>query len=107
MKKKIIILVIFTILIAINFSGCTNPFDESSKFVGTGSTGSTYSTVTFFSDGTCDMSGTGGTWEIKDGKFTIDGLGMSGTFDYSFANNDNILTLTHVSTGQATVFTKK
>ena len=93
-------------MVSVGFlSGC---IDDKSKFIGTWSTGSSYSTITFFSDGTCSYAGmSSGSWEIKDGKLVINGLGMSGTFEYSFSNNDNMLTITHVATGQITTFTKK
>ncbi len=105
MQKQLVIIGIIALLVCVGFSGCIN---DKSKFNGTWSTGSSYSTITFFSDGTCSYAGmSSGSWEIKDGKLVINGFGMSGTFEYSFSNNDNMLTITQVATGQITIFTKQ
>jgi len=53
--------------------------------------------ITFFSNGTFQSTffGSGsisGTWELKDGEFAMN-YTIEILFDYSFTNNDNILTL--------------
>jgi hypothetical protein len=109
MKKQLIILGIIALLVCVGLSGCTqvsnsiNP--EKNKFVGTWTyryttTGiaSNYSiTYYFFSDGTCSYQGTGGTWDIKDGKLVVDfnenGNPQSFVYSYLFSENNTKLTL--------------
>jgi len=109
MKKQLMIVGIFVILLTVGLSGCTsNPLNtEKNKFVGTWNT--IYETYTFFSDGTCSISGLSGTYDIKDGKLVINAMELMLTFSYLFSNNDNTLTLTMTNSGltNSYVFTKQ
>jgi len=77
-----------------------NDFD---KFIGAWSEGETVS-ITFSSDGTYS-SGGDGTFELSDGKLVLINLGD--TFEYSFSDDDNTLTLTNIDTGVVTILTKQ
>lgn len=77
-----------------------NDFD---KFIGAWGKGETVS-ITFFSDGTYS-SGGDGTFELSDGKLVLTNLGD--TFEYSFSDDDNTLTLTNIDNGVVTILTKQ
>jgi len=83
-----------------NGVGGGNDFD---KFIGAWSEEETVS-ITFFSDGTYS-SGGDGTFELSDGKLVLTNLGD--TFEYSFSDDDNTLTLTNIDTGVVTILTKQ
>ena len=116
MKKQLIIFGIIIILLTVGLSGCNEEKDTSSnlntteenRFFGTWYNNSW--TITFFSDGTYTESFQADPWEIKDGKLLLysDSSKVSfGLFDYGFSENDSKLTLTQVSNGKITVFTKQ
>ena len=77
--------------------------DDFDKFIGAWGEGETVS-ITFFSDGTYS-SGGDGTFELSDGKLVLTNLGD--TFEYSFSDDDNTLTLTNIDTGVVTILTKQ
>jgi hypothetical protein len=104
MKNQIILLGMVILLICIELSGCNEinnsiPSEED-RFVGTWKheTGINDEIITFFSNGTGLLAGDPTTWEIKDGNVVIylfEGE-MTLTYDYSFSDDDNELTLTPV-----------
>jgi len=83
-----------------NGVGGGNDFD---KFIGAWGEEEAVS-ITFFSDGTYS-SGGDGTFELSDGKLVLTNLGD--TFEYSFSDDDNTLTLTNIDTGVVTILTKQ
>jgi len=83
-----------------NGGGGGNDFD---KFIGAWGEGETIS-ITFSSDGTYS-SGGDGTFELSDGKLVLTNLGD--TFEYSFSDDDNTLTLTNIDTEVVTILTKQ
>jgi hypothetical protein len=135
MKKQLVIIGILAILVTVGLSGCltqnnnenqinntinpenttqnnnetlvnntTNP--EKTKFVGTWLNAS-YLIINFFSDGTCIYVGNSGTWDLKDGKLSIEIPGAySITANYGFSNNNRTLSLTS-QYGITTVYTKQ
>ena len=126
MKKQLVIMGIIALLVCIGLNGCNeinntiNP--EKNKFVGTwlNSTKNTYidgtiywtnTTYTFLSDGTFAEGLESGTWELKDGKLVIHAQFSDINYivvnNYSFSDNDKILTLTSVSDGSYTAYTKQ
>ena len=67
--------------------------------------------MTFFSDGTCSYA-LAPNYEVKDGKLVVflysEGNKMNqSAYDYSFSENDTILTLTSVNNGNPDVYTKQ
>ena len=100
--KKITLLLVSTMTILVCLTGCMS---EKDKFVGTWKT--TVITYTFFSDGTLSVNGISGTYEIKDDKLVISSNDVSGTFDYSFSNDDTTLTLVDVNYGVTTTLQKE
>ena len=116
MKKQLMIVGIIVIFLTVGLSGCNEEKDTSSnpntteenRFLGTWYNNSW--TITFFSDGTYTESFQADPWEIKDGKLLLysDSSKVSfGLFDYDFSDNETKLTLTQVSNGKITIFTKK
>lgn len=100
MKKRIIIYVLFITFIFL-LTGCT----DESRFVGTWRTqpvlGVSFGIV-FNNNGTISIDGTShsvGDWKLKDENLIIsistneEPVTFSGTFDYSFSNNDRTLTI--------------
>ena len=83
---------------------------EEKRFVGTWKEISTNSTLTFFSDGTC-TSYLAPNYEVKDGKLVFstytDGNKIQIAYDYVFSDNDTILTIASVDTGETDVYTKQ
>jgi len=112
MQKNLLMIVITLVLISGGLSGC-NEADTvtTDNFVGTWKiSGVNYTEIyTFSSDGSYLMTNPGtneslqGTWELKEGKFIMrvewEEHFADYIFDYSFSNNNTILTLTEVSTG--------
>ena len=103
MNKNLIILVIAILLICVGFlSGCNEQSSEESKFLGTW-IDDTGETTIFHENGTTtsilgDLQGTG-TWKLENDRLIITFQGLILTFDYSFSNNDETLTLINVDTG--------
>lgn len=101
MKKQLVI-VGAILLLAVGLSGCNEQSSEESKFLGTW-IDNTGETTIFHEDGTTtsilgDLQGTG-TWKLENDRLIITFQGLILTFDYSFSNNDETLTLINVDTG--------
>jgi len=122
MDKKILTIELAVLLLVIGLlSGCAgNPFDPSAKFVGTWQIASVgdvteyisgRTTLVFYPDGTYSFPGQvaglniEGTYQVKGGMLTMSGTKWSGTFGYSFSNNDRTLTLS--ASGTNMVLTKQ
>lgn len=100
---KIIPILLSAMIICVSFlSGCNENSDsltdEEKRFVGTwNGSGGVFDVLAFFSDRAClyffDFSGI---WEINDGKLVINVKDGEHTYDYSFSNNDETLTITEV-----------
>jgi hypothetical protein len=113
-KQKAVILAMLALLIAtIVFSGCIT---EKDRFIGTWKStkpeNSAWS-INYFSNGTI-LSSDGitnrkGSWEVNDGKITLimsdDQTAL--TYDYSFSENDETLTITPVADGFPAVYIKQ
>ena len=87
-----------------NGGGSGNDFD---KFIGAWGEGEKVS-ITFSSDGTYSSGGSG-TFELYNEKLVLtDSSSVTvDTFDYSFLDDDTVLTLTNIATGVVTVLTKQ
>jgi len=102
MTKNLIVVAIAVLLICVGFSGCNEQSSEESKFLGTW-IDDTGETTIFHENGTTtsilgDLQGTG-TWKLENDRLIITFQGLILTFDYSFSNNDETLTLINVDTG--------
>ena len=102
MKKIIAIYSFLLVFSIVLICGCT----EEDRFVGTWRTqpvlGISFGII-FNNNGTFSIDGTSftvGTWELRDGNLVLqiprnnEPVSFSGTFNYSFSNNDNTLTIT-------------
>lgn len=113
--KKITLLAIILLVVSVGLlSGCTELKNvmspDASKFVGTWSTGGYIPAgYTFFSDGTCSVSGLSGSWELKEGKLVINIMneGVSIVYGYQFSEDDTILELTDMGSGHILTFIKQ
>ena len=68
------------------------------------------SSVTFYQDGTSSSSEGDGIFELSDGELITDYYDVGGgvyTFEYSFSDSGNTLTLTDVTMGKIAVYTKQ
>jgi len=113
-------MMIFLFILIIGFSGCTQSTSEKNKFIGTWVTqektnpvdGSNYTdTVIFYENGSYATTTLGihnipGTWGLQNGKLRIDTY-FPGTYQYSFSNNNTVLSLTPVSGGDIETLTKQ
>lgn len=107
MKNLHPLTVMFLLLIVICVSGCTQPETDREKFIGTWITepknnpigeGNYTDTRTFYANGSYSSTTMGigsipGTWSVSNGKLIID-LYFPGTYLYTFAQNNTVLTLT-------------
>jgi len=118
-KKQLLIVGITVLLVCIGLSGCTdtnNSVDNNEySFVGTwlGETIKSEKlveqTITYFSNGTFsnDIFGNG-TYEINNSKLVMAYYGTGNiTYDYSFSDDGNTLTLTKTGTINSEVLTKQ
>jgi hypothetical protein len=118
MKKQLVIVCTFVLLIGL--SGCNeeNPADPKSKLVGTWKMDPGVTQI-FYSDGTF-VTGFGqnpntsrGTYNITDEQLVLTHLKVDGTinsvatFTYSFSNNYNTLTLYNVDAGYEYIYTRQ
>jgi hypothetical protein len=117
-QYKTVMMVLF--LLTLIVSGCTQPANEKNKFVGTWITqektnpmdGSNYTdTVTFYENGSYARTTLGihnipGTWNLQSGKLRVNTY-YPGTYQYSFSNNNTVLTLTPVAGGENETLTKQ
>lgn len=117
MSKKILVVGILLVLVAVGLSGCNESLPSSnidSKLVGTW-VYNTYGVdlvITFFSDGKFnDEYLFSGEYEIKDEKLVIssviDGTEFSRVYDYYFTENNTKLHLTEVGMDDTTIYTKQ
>ena len=97
------------LLVCVGLSGCLDNEDgcqiqssEEKRFVGTWATDNITmaqllvgTSITFFSDTTTSFPNS--YYEVKDGKLVITTPESKWVLDYSFSNNDNVLTLSSVS----------
>jgi hypothetical protein len=118
MKKRCT--AVFVILLILLLSGCTQPTTKQDKFIGTWTSqektnpmdGSTYTdTVTFDPNGTYTTTSLGigsipGRWSLQNGKVRIDTI-YPGTYQYSFSENNTVLTLISDSNGEKEILTKQ
>lgn len=107
--KKIALVLIILIMVSAGFlSGCDSLKSDKDRFIGTWKT-SVGVTAVLFSDGTCTIAGVSGTWDIKDGKLVVvlANLPTQSTFTYFFSDDDKTVTLTDISTGVSTTYTKQ
>jgi hypothetical protein len=111
MKKQLVIIGIFAILVCIGLSGCNqinNTLDpEKSKFVGTWQN-STSMVIDLFSDGKCTFLSINGTWDLKEGKLVLVlSTGRTITYNYLFSNNNRTLALIDLEYGTTFNVTKQ
>ena len=116
-KNKILALVAITVVAIIIIVVVFVLFlgGDAGKFVGdwaVSSTNGTTPAVKFNSDGTfisyTNDLGTSGTWEIKDGILYLSLQNQTVSANYSFSNNDKILTLIFINPGgESVVFVKQ
>jgi hypothetical protein len=120
MKKHSILIVIFLILFIVSVSGCIQSDTEREKFFGTWQTEpktnpigeGTYTDVrTFYANGSYVSTNIGlgkipGKWYLSNGKLIIDTY-FPGAYQYSFSQNNSILTLISESTGFTENLTKQ
>ena len=124
MKKQLIIPGIIVILITVGLTGCTdtNNGGDNSKFVGTWIGTETIPDVgvinigmTFFSNGTLDISGGEGVlknygrgyWDIDHGLLVISSVYWKKNYFYSFYNNDKSLRITATKNDDEIFLTKQ
>jgi len=112
MKKQIVILGIAILLIVVGLSGCFNSDNsELNKFIGKWKHGTIQDDIIieFLSNGKGIYQGNSVEWEIKDGKLVVDftDRDIILTFDYEFLNNNQILILTELETGQVDDYIKQ
>ena len=126
MKKQLTIIGIIIILIIVGLTGCTdtntNNGGENSKFVGTWigtetipNVGILNISITFFSNGTFNMSNikgiiktyANGYWDIEYGLFVTSGDYGKRNYYYSFSNNDKSLIITSTKDDEEFVLTKQ
>lgn len=113
MKTPLITMAVTLIFLFLVLGGCNdlnNISSEEEKFIGTWVTiGENPLSFNFSSDGTGSFSGASLNWELKDGKFVI--KLMPGevifTYDYSFLDNGNTLTLTDLQVGKSLIYYKQ
>ncbi|MEA2055232.1 MAG: PsbP-related protein, partial [Candidatus Thermoplasmatota archaeon] len=88
-------------------------YSDFDKLIGTWTTDdedAILSSVIFYQDGASSSSKGDGTFEVSDGELVTDYYDVGGgvyTFEYSFSDNDNTLTLTDVTMGKIAVYTKQ
>ena len=113
MNKHLFVFGLVLLLLCVGLSGCTDSvtnIGRDSRFTGTWQHEEySYIYYTFFSDGTGSYSGASTTWDLKDGKLviTMNSGQTTVTYNYTFSNNDNTLTLNDVGGGTTTVYTKQ
>ncbi len=110
MKKHVVLILVFSILLIIVFSGCINNSNsEVDKFIGKWETQEGIN-IEFYNEKECKFIGGEGTWEISNGTIIIvirfgDGKNTM-SYDYVFSDDDEILTLSDVS-GRSWIYQKK
>lgn len=105
-----ILLSIIMICVGI-LSGCNEEIaslkDEEKRFLGTWKA-SDLDIIAFFSDRACSyFNDLSGIWEVKEGKLIIVDKDGKYVFDYSFSNNDELLTITDVESGDSLNFLRQ
>jgi hypothetical protein len=113
MKKQLVFIAIFALLVGVGLSGCEQFNDtrsnEKNKFVGTWQNTTGYpAVIDFFSNGTCVYGGETGTWELRENKLSIGLLdsGLIFEYNYWFSNSDRTLLLTR-TLGYSIIYTKQ
>jgi len=97
-RKRQILLVIILILIVgvllFIYMQKTSSYEEK-KFYGTWRSETGYFEYIFYSNESCKIQDTWASWEIKNEKIiiTFHGENRINTSDYTFSNDDNILTI--------------
>ena len=113
MKKQIVIISIVVLFIFLGISGCfgNDSDSELNKFVGTWIHGTMSSgrPIIFSSNGNCDYLGDPAKWEIKNEKLIVDFTDIQNTltFDYEFLEDNQVLILTEIATGQVDDYRKQ
>jgi hypothetical protein len=118
MKKQLVIVGIFFLLVSVGLSGCNQdnnpPSGEKNRFVGTWVNKSAIglvTTINLFSDSTSAYNSLSGTWDVKDATLVVIVGGATPsyylTYTYVFSDNDSILSLTSTEGGGAQVFINK
>ncbi len=113
MQKKIMILGIAILFVIIGFCGCfgNDSKSEENKFVGTWIHGTLTGgrPIIFSSNGNCDYLGDQAKWEIKDGKLVVNltVINMELIFNYKFLDDNKILELTELGSGQVQDYKKQ
>jgi len=105
MNKHLIVSGIVVLLIYVGLSGCTDsPLQsDEDRFVGTWHYNQygLFHIMILYTNGTLFASSSegnaSGTYEIKDGKFVMEGLYGVGVYNYSFSNDGKKLTLHDVN----------
>jgi hypothetical protein len=112
MQKQYTLIVTVLFLAIACLSGCTQPDTEREKFIGTWVTepksnpigeGNYTDTRTFYANDSYVSTNIGigripGTWYLSDGKLIIDTY-FPGAYQYSFSQNNTVLTLVSETTG--------
>ena len=113
MKKQIVILGIAILFIVVGFCGCfsNDSKSEENKFVGTWNHGTlpTGRPIIFTSDGNCNYLGDQAKWELKNGKLVVNLTDINNEliFDYEFLEDNQLLILTNLDTGQPDDYKKQ
>lgn len=129
MKKQLVIPGIVAIFVTVGLSGCstqnnnenqvnnTNDNEnhvnnttnlENNRFVGTWKNTSVKMTINLFSNGTCLLFNSYGTWDVKDGLLIMEfPNGKNLTYVYRFSNNNRTLYLHFLTDNLETVYTKQ
>jgi hypothetical protein len=107
-------IMIISIMICVGIlSGCNEKSasltDEERRFVGTWNGNiSVFDVIAFFPDRACShYSDLSGNWEIKDGKLVITVKDAEYTYDYSFSNNDDVLTIKEIASEISRVYRRQ
>lgn len=97
MKIKLISIGIIALLLIVGLSGCTQQTDKSDQsFIGSWR-GKGIKHMKFSSDNSCVFSGMDYTWSISNQQLTLKSSnGAEVTYDYSFSDDYNTLTLTNI-----------
>jgi hypothetical protein len=126
MKKNLMLIGSFAILVCVGLSGCnqiSNLFlSEEDKLVGTWNTDGIWMNVPtdleFFSNGTItakvelgtfDFTINDGKWDMHDGSLTMEigELISQTTYSYQFTEDNKILTLTNIENNDSFTLTKQ
>lgn len=107
MKKQLVIIGIFSLMVTVGLSGCNEDSNtlkpEINKFVGHWvDESNSNNIIDFFSNGTCKfINNLVSTWNLTNGTLMVtfpnSTRAVSQPFSYVFSNNDKTLTITNLN----------